>query len=63
MRALKLTKPALQLLVVHVLKRIEQLLASDRLVLLNPSQQLGLRRLSFSLGFSIARLSEGIYRL
>jgi hypothetical protein len=35
------TKPALQLLVVHVLKRSEQLLASHRLVLLNPSQQLG----------------------
>src|ERR1700730_989473 len=40
--ALKLTEPALQLLVVHVLKRTEQLLASHRLVLLNPSQQLGL---------------------
>jgi hypothetical protein len=55
-RALKLTKPALQLLVVHVLKRSEQLLASHRLVLLNPSQQLGLSApfiLSFSLGFSM----------
>ena len=36
---LKLTKPALQLLVVHVLKRTKQFLASHRLVLLNPGQQ------------------------
>ena len=43
--ALKLTKPALQLLVVHVLKRTKQLLASHWLVLLNPRQQLGLSAL------------------
>jgi hypothetical protein len=47
-RALKLTKPALQLLVVHVLKRTQQLLASYRLVLLNPRQQLGLSALFHS---------------
>jgi hypothetical protein len=39
------TKPALQLLVVHVLKRTKQLLASHWLVLLNPRQQLGLSAL------------------
>jgi hypothetical protein len=39
--ALELTKPALQLLVVHVLKGIKQLLASHRLMLRNPGQQLG----------------------
>src|ERR1700720_1960658 len=46
--ALKLTKPALQLLVVHVLKRTMQLLASHWLVLLNPRQQLGLSALFHS---------------
>jgi hypothetical protein len=40
--ALKLTKPALQLLVVHVLKRTKQLLASNWLVPLNPREQLHL---------------------
>jgi hypothetical protein len=39
---LKLTKPVLQLLVVHVLKGIKKLLASHRLVLLYPGQQFGL---------------------
>ena len=46
--ALKLTKPALQLLVVHVLKRTKQLLASHWLVLLNPRQQLRLSALFHS---------------
>jgi transposase len=46
--ALKLTKPALQLLVVHALKRTKQLLASHWLVLLNPRQQLGLSALFHS---------------
>jgi hypothetical protein len=46
--ALKLTKPALQLLVVHVLKRTKQLLASHWLVLLNPCQQLRLSSLFHS---------------
>jgi hypothetical protein len=36
---LKLTKPVLQLLVVHVLKGIKKLLASHRLMLLYPGQQ------------------------
>jgi hypothetical protein len=40
--ALKLTEPALQLLVVHVLKGIKQFSASHGLVLLYPSQQFGL---------------------
>jgi hypothetical protein len=46
--ALKLTKPALQLLVVYVLKRTKQLLTSHWLVLLNPRQQLGLSALFHS---------------
>jgi hypothetical protein len=40
--ALKLTEPALQLLVVHVLERPKQFPASHRLVLLNPVYQFGL---------------------
>jgi hypothetical protein len=46
--ALKVTKPALQLLVVHVLKRTKQLLASHWLVLLNPCQQIRLSALFHS---------------
>jgi hypothetical protein len=52
--ALKLTKPALQMLVVHVLKRTKQLLASHWLVLLNPRQQLLLSALFHSFCLSHA---------
>ena len=37
--ALKLTEPALQLLVIHVLKRPKQFSTSHRLLLLNPRHQ------------------------